>query len=221
MTSKHFESKSLRSTTGRSDIVTSEGVGRLQIRCTTASSLPPSPRQEVVLLTSLRLVLWGYGPSCSRSLCPDRLRGLDQTPCTRSQLDQTPGELSLYGNSLPQTRALGDGTRQGWVAQGLKAPNTYQGRPAWSVASGPRKERSRTEPLFCPHGSFVEGSWASHFLIPGFNCLTSQRGYRVPIFSGPLRGSTERREEKVLCETAASLGPTLAAAQPGLGEDPG
>lgn len=42
------------------------------MRCTTATSLSHSPRQEVVLLTSLKLVLGGYDLSLSGSPYPDR-----------------------------------------------------------------------------------------------------------------------------------------------------
>jgi len=55
----------------------------------------------------------------------------------------------------------------------------------------------------------------------GFNCLTSQMGYNLPVFSGPLGGSIERREEEVLWEMVAPSGPALAPAQPWVGGGPG
>lgn len=93
-----------------------------------SSLTPTQPPAGSELLTSLELVLEGYGPSREP---PPRHQGLDQI---LSRLGQTPGELDLYGkpsspNPGPEKfLARRDGTKQQWMNQGLKATTTFLSR---------------------------------------------------------------------------------------------
>lgn len=67
---------------------------------------------------------------------PPSQQGLGQILCTLSQLGLTARRTrTLWQPSSPnpgpeKLLAHGDGTKQGWVAQGLKATNIYHGRHA-------------------------------------------------------------------------------------------